>query len=155
MPEEQSVPAVRVDKWLWAALFFKTRRLAAEAVNGGKVDVNGARPKTSRIVRAGDQLTVRRGPYEWIVVVKDISQLRGPAVRAQSLYQETEESVRRREVAAAQMKLERRPQFDFSGRPSKKDRRAMERFKKEGGRRIAPLLTLSTNLTPENRPGKR
>jgi ribosome-associated heat shock protein Hsp15 len=132
MPEEQSVPEARVDKWLWAARFFKTRRLAAEAVTGGKIEVNGVHPKPSRIVRAGDQLTVRRGPYEWIVVVKDISQLRGPAARAQSLYQETEESVRRREAAAAQMKLERPPQFDLSGRPSKKDRRAMERFTKRG-----------------------
>jgi ribosome-associated heat shock protein Hsp15 len=124
-PEHQ---AVRLDKWLWAARFFKTRGLAAEAVAGGKVEINGARSKPSRIVRAGDELAIRRGSFEWIVVVRDVSRLRGPAPRAQALYQETEESVRRREVAAAQMKLERPPGFDSPGRPSKKDRRAMARF---------------------------
>jgi ribosome-associated heat shock protein Hsp15 len=132
MPAEASVQEIRIDKWLWTARFFKTRGLAAEAVNGGKVEINGIRARASRTVRAGDQLTIRRGPHEWTGLVKDISRLRGPAAQAQLLYQETDESVQRREAAAAQMRLERPPEFDLPGRPSKKDRRAMERFTKRG-----------------------
>ena len=128
MPEEN----IRIDKWLWAARFFKTRSLAAEAVTGGKVEINGDHAKPSRIVRTGDELCVRRGPYEWTIVVKDISRLRGPAPQAQQLYQETEESIRKREAAAAQMRLEHPPDFDYTGRPSKKDRRAINRFTKRG-----------------------
>lgn len=121
---------IRLDKWLWAARFFKTRSLAAEAASGGKVEVNGERPKASRIVRVGDRLSIRRGPYQWTVIVKGVSRLRGPAPQAQSLYEESEESVRKREADAAQIKLERPPEFDSPGRPSKKDRRAIARFTK-------------------------
>ena len=123
---------IRLDKWLWAARFFKTRSLAADAVSGGKVEVNGDRAKSSRIIRAGDKLMIRRSSYEWTVVVKDVSRLRGPAPRAQQLYEETIESVDKREAAIAQMKLERPPEFDILGRPSKKDRRAIARFTKRG-----------------------
>ena len=123
---------IRLDKWLWAARFFKTRSLAADAVSGGKVAVNGDRAKPGRIVRAGDELTIRRGSYEWTVVIKDVSRLRGPALRAQQLYEETIESASKREAAIAQMKLERPPEFDIPGRPSKKDRRAITRFTKRG-----------------------
>ena len=128
---EQDEP-VRIDKWLWAARFFKTRGLAAEAVDGGKVEINGARAKPSRIVRAGDRLTVRRGPYEWIVIVKSVARLRGPAAQAQLLYDETEESLRQRQTAAAQFKLEWPPEFAAPGRPTKRDRRAISRFTKRG-----------------------
>jgi ribosome-associated heat shock protein Hsp15 len=123
---------IRLDKWLWAARFFKTRSLAADAVSGGKVEVNGDRAKSSRIIRTGDRLVIRRGSYEWTVVVKNMSRLRGPAPRAQQLYEETIESISKREVAIAQMKLERPPEFDISGRPSKKDRRAISRFTRRG-----------------------
>ena len=123
---------IRLDKWLWAARFFKTRSLAADAVSGGKVEVNGDRAKPSRIVRAGDTLMIRRGSYEWTVVVKDVSRLRGPAPRAQQLYEETIESASKREAAIDRMKLERPPEFDIPGRPSKKDRRAINRFTKRG-----------------------
>ena len=126
---EQDEPG-RIDKWLWAARFFKTRGLAAEAVGGGKVEIRGERAKPSRIVRAGDRITVRRGPYEWIVIVKNVARLRGPAAQAHLLYDETEESVRRREAAILQMKLQRPPEFNSPGRPSKKDRRVMARFTK-------------------------
>jgi len=123
---------VRLDKWLWAARFFKTRSLAAEAVTGGKIDINGERAKASRIVRLGDKLCVRRGVYEWTIVVKNVSRLRGPAPQAQLLYDKTEESVRKREATIAQMKLERPPEFDAPGRPSKRDRRDIARFTKRG-----------------------
>jgi len=90
----------------WTARFFKARALA---VNGGKVEVNGDRPKPSRVVRIGDELNIRRGSYEWGVIVRDVSRLRGPAMQAQVLYEETAESIRKREAAIAQMKLVRPP----------------------------------------------
>jgi len=129
--DEQDEP-VRIDKWLWAARFFKTRALAAEAVGGGKVEIRGERAKPSRIVRAGDTITVRRGPYEWIVIVKNVARLRGPAAQAQLLYDETEESLRQRQTAAAQLQLERPPEFAAPGRPTKRDRRAISRFTRRG-----------------------
>ncbi len=132
MVEKDSRQDIRIDKWLWAARFFKTRGLAAEAVAGGKVEINGNRPKPGRIVHAGDQLTIRRGPYQWTVLVKDVSKLRRPASHAQTLYEESEESIRQRRAAIAQLRLERPPKFDLPGRPSKKDRRALERFTKRG-----------------------
>ena len=126
---EENEEQIRIDKWLWAARFFKTRSLAAEAVTGGKIEINGGRAKPSRIVRAGDELKIRRGPYEWKIMVKGAAKNRGPASTAQGLYQETEESLRQREAVSAQLKLER-PQFDLPGRPTKKDRRAIQRFTK-------------------------
>ena len=129
---EQTGESIRIDKWLWAARFFKTRSLAAEAVTGGKIEVNGSRAKPSRIMRLGDRLSIRRGPYEWTVVVKGVAKVRGPAAEAQLLYEETEESQRKGEAASAQLKLERPPEFHSPGRPSKKDRRAVLRFTKRG-----------------------
>src|SRR5262245_28686886 len=124
--------SIRLDKWLWAARFFKTRALAAEAVSGGKVEINGDRPKPSRMVRAGDKLLVRRGPYEWTVIVRDVARLRGPAPQAQLLYEETEESRHKRDAAAAQMRLERGVDFDAPGRPTKRDRREIAKFTRRG-----------------------
>jgi ribosome-associated heat shock protein Hsp15 len=123
---------IRIDKWLWAARFFKTRSLAAEAVAGGKVEINGQRAKPSRNIQPGETLNIRKGPFEWTVVVRGIAQNRGPAPQARLLYDETEESERKRAAAAAQMKFERPPEFDLPGRPSKKDRRAIQRFTKRG-----------------------
>ena len=130
MHDEDTNEAIRIDKWLWTARFFKTRSVAAEAVTGGKVQINGVRAKPSRTVRSGDSLNIRHGPYEWTVIVKAVAKLRGPALQARLLYQETEESARKREAAIAQLKLERPPGFCHSGRPSKKDRRAITRFTK-------------------------
>ena len=123
---------IRIDKWLWAARFFKTRSLAAEAVTGGKIDINGARAKPSRTVRLGNQLKVRRGPFESTVIVKSVAKNRGPASKALLLYDETEESMRKRTAVSAQLKLERPPDFNLPGRPSKKDRREIQRFTKRG-----------------------
>jgi len=123
---------IRLDKWLWAARFFKTRSLAAAAIAGGKVEINGERAKPSRLVRLGNKLKIRRGPYEWTIAVNAISHLRGPAQKAQLLYDESEESVHKREVTIAQIKLERPPYFDAPGRPSKRDRREITKFTKRG-----------------------
>src|SRR5213593_1075241 len=104
--QETSEP-IRIDKWLWAARFFKTRSLAAEAVTGGKVEINGGRARPSRTVRLGDQLKVRRGPYEWTVIVKGVAKNRGPASEARLLFDEAEESMSKRAAVSAQLKLER------------------------------------------------
>jgi ribosome-associated heat shock protein Hsp15 len=125
---QENTAEVRIDKWLWAARFFKTRSLAAEAVAGGKVALNGARPKPSRTIRPGDHLNIRRSVYEWIIIVKGTSTYRGPASNAQRLYEETEESRSRRQAALAQLKLERPADFHSPGRPSKKDRRMISKF---------------------------
>ena len=97
-----------------------------------KIEINDDRAKPSRVVRIGDKLNVRRGPYEWTVIVRDISPLHDPAAHAQKLYEETEESLRKRAAAIAQLQLERSPEFETGGRPSKKDRRAITRFTKPG-----------------------
>lgn len=118
--------SLRVDKWLWAARFFKTRGLAAEAIEAGRVSVNGERAKASKAVKPGDALVIRRPPYEHAVRVLGVSDRRGPATEAQKLYEETPESRARREAVAAEMKA--MPPPVFKGRPTKKDRRTLERF---------------------------
>jgi ribosome-associated heat shock protein Hsp15 len=125
---QETKSEIRIDKWLWAARFFKTRSLAADAVAGGKVALNGGRPKPSRVVRPGDRLAIRRGAYEWSIIVKETSNYRGPASDAAALYEESEESRSKRQAAMAQLKLERPPDFDSPRRPSKKDRRAISKF---------------------------
>ena len=117
---------VRVDVWLVAARFFKTRGLAVEAIDAGRVSVNGDRAKPSRVVRPGDTLAVRRPPYEHVVKVLGVADRRGPAAEAQKLYEETPESRAKREATAAEMKA--LPLPVFKGRPTKRDRRTMERF---------------------------
>src|SRR5947207_12138251 len=96
---------VRLDKWLWAARFYKTRSLATEAVAGGKVDVNGERAKPAKAVKPGDEVRVRLAPYEHILIVRDLAERRGPASVAQRLYEETEASRQARERLAAQLKM--------------------------------------------------
>ena len=120
---------IRLDKWLWAARFFKTRSLAIEAVSGGKVHLNGARTKPAREINIGDELTIRRGPYEWTVVVRALSVRRGPASVATLLYDETEESKRIREEAVSEIRAQEWNSPHTSGRPSKKDRRELSRFR--------------------------
>jgi ribosome-associated heat shock protein Hsp15 len=120
---------VRLDKWLWAARFFKTRALAAEAVEGGKVEVNGDRPKRARPLQVGDELRIRLGPYQHIVTVRALSGRRGPAMQAAGLYQETEASRSAREARALQLKSLHSLFGPEKGRPTKKDRREIERLK--------------------------
>jgi len=121
-------PTVRLDKWLWAARFFKTRALAAGAVAGGKVHVNGARVKPARPLRTGDQVLIKRGPYEWRVVVRLLETQRRAATQAVSLYEETTESKRQREQLAGELRAQTPLQVRTAGRPSKKERRAIIRF---------------------------
>src|SRR3954469_22099444 len=102
--DETSVGKVRIDKWLWAARFYKTRALAAEAIAGGKVQVNGERVKRAKPLQVGDDVRIRQGPYEHQVVVRDLSDRRGPAVQAAALYEEKAESRAAREALAVQLK---------------------------------------------------
>jgi ribosome-associated heat shock protein Hsp15 len=120
----------RIDKWLWAARFYKTRSLAAEAVAGGKVQVNGERVKRARPLQVGDEIRIRQGPYEHHVVVRQLSTQRGPAARALELYQETAESRAARDAMALQLKSLHAAFVPERGRPTKKDRREMIRFKR-------------------------
>ena len=136
--EEQD--KVRLDKWLWAARFFKTRGLAAEAVEGGKVQVNGDRPKRARAVQLGDEIRVRLGPYEHVVTVRGLSGRRGPASQAAGLYEETEASRSAREARSIQLKSLHSLFGPEKGRPTKKDRREIERLKgrRYGGKGMSP-----------------
>jgi ribosome-associated heat shock protein Hsp15 len=119
----------RVDKWLWAARFFKTRSLAAEAVAGGKVQVNGERVKRAKPLQIGDEIRIRMGPYEHRVMVRQLSSQRGPAARALELYEETSESIAAREAMALQLKSLHAAFVPERGRPTKKDRREINRLK--------------------------
>jgi ribosome-associated heat shock protein Hsp15 len=120
---------IRLDKWLWAARFFKTRALAAEAVEGGKVELNGDRPKRARPVQVGDEIRVRLGPYEHAVTVRALSGKRGPASEAAGLYEESEASKAKREALAIQLKSLHAVFGPDKGRPTKKDRREIQRLK--------------------------
>lgn len=122
---------VRLDKWLWAARFYKTRGLSAAAVDAGKIEVNGERAKRSRLVQAGDRVRIRIGPYEHIVAVRGVSDRRGSAVIAQALYEEEAESRKAREAMAAHMRAMNANTGYESGRPTKKDRREIERLKRK------------------------
>jgi len=127
---EEILARVRIDKWLWAARFYKTRGLSAEAIDAGKVEVNGERSKRSRLVQAGDRIRIRSGPYEHVVVVRGVSERRGSAPVAQALYEEDAESRKAREAMAAHVKAMSASTGYGSGRPTKKDRRDMERVRK-------------------------
>ena len=118
---------VRIDKWLWAARFFKTRSLATDAVDTGKVKLDGERIKPARNVKLGDKLHIDNGADTWEVVVLAISDVRGPAPVARTLYQETDTSIVQRENAVEARKLYREPGSMIKGRPTKRDRRALSK----------------------------
>jgi len=122
---------VRVDKWLWAARFFKTRSAATEAIAGGKVHVNGERVKPAKLVQVGDELELRQGPYEFHLVVRGMAERRGSASVAAALYEETTASRDGRERVAMQLKAMYAAFVpEQKGRPTKRDRRAIERLKR-------------------------
>ena len=133
----ESHARVRVDKWLWAARFFKTRSAATEAVAGGRVHVNDARVKAAAPVGAGDTVRVRIAETERTVVVRGVAERRGPASVAATLYEETPASILAREQNAAERRLARPPGSDSGPRPTKQDRRRLEalrRSRRLGGR---------------------
>jgi ribosome-associated heat shock protein Hsp15 len=122
--------SIRIDKWLWAARFFKTRSLAAQAVTGGKIKLNGERVKAAKAVRIGDGLSIHIGPFEHRVRVLGLSERRGPAPEASLLYQESVDGKAARETLAAQLAATRVVYPRGEGRPTKKARRDLIRFKK-------------------------
>jgi len=124
--------SVRLDKWLWAARFYKTRSLATAAISAGDVRVARERVKPARSVKAGDELQIRRGDDVIDVVVRELSSARGPAPVAQRLYEETDESRQRRATAAERRALAREPALDIKGRPTKRDARELRRLRGGG-----------------------
>ena len=119
---------MRIDKWLWAARFFKTRSLAQTAVESGKVKLHGERVKPAKELKAGDELVVRIGEYEWSITVKGLSDRRGPATEARGLYEESAESQARRTAQVADRRAQGAVFGERKGRPSKRDRRQIVRF---------------------------
>lgn len=122
---------VRIDKWLWAARFFKTRRLATEAVSGGRVHVNGMRVKPGRIVTLADELAISRDGLVTTIIIRGISERRGPATVARQLYEETEHSRQQQDYFLAQRKLSRTQAPHPAKRPDKKQRRTIRRFQRK------------------------
>ncbi len=120
---------MRIDKWLWVARFFKTRSLAQQAVEGGKVRLNGERVKPAKDVRVGDTLDMNIAAQDWTIAVQALSDKRGPAAVAQTLYAESDESRARRAEQAALRKLSAEPALQRHGRPTKRERRQLERWR--------------------------
>jgi ribosome-associated heat shock protein Hsp15 len=120
---------IRLDKWLWAARFFKTRSAAAQAIDGGKVEVNGAPVKPAKVLCIGDRLRIRAGNFEYDIVLRGLSLRRGPAAEAHMLYEETEESRLAREAEIARMRVERLAGPLPKGRPTKRARRRIMDWK--------------------------
>ncbi|MCY7387991.1 MAG: RNA-binding S4 domain-containing protein [Burkholderiales bacterium] len=123
--------AVRIDKWLWVARFFKTRQLSIDAINAGRVEVNGERVKPSKSIKPGDSLLLRKPPVAYQMVVTAIAEKRGSATMAKTLFLETTESIATREKVAAE--LRDMPPPLFRGRPTKKDRRTLEKWQRTAG----------------------
>jgi ribosome-associated heat shock protein Hsp15 len=131
---------LRVDKWLWAARFYKTRSLATEEIGKGRVEVNGAEVKPARELKAGDTVTLRQGPITRTVVVKGLSGMRGPAPVAQQLYEETADSLKARQQAAEQRRLSPEPAHSIEhGRPTKRGRRELDDARSWGDRWSASI----------------
>ena len=124
---------VRLDKWLWAARFYKTRNLAKEAIEGGKVHYNEQRCKPGKTVETGATVKLRQGWQERIVVIDDVTDKRRGAPEAQTLYHETDDSIRKREDLAWQRKTMQAAQLPPARRPTKKDRRELQKFREQQG----------------------
>jgi ribosome-associated heat shock protein Hsp15 len=123
-----SAAAVRVDKWLWAARFYKTRSAAQKAIEGGKVKLNGDRTKPAKDLKTGDVLSIQIGAYEWQITVLQLSEQRGPAPVARLLYEESAESRASREAEAAKRRLTIEPATTRKGRPTKRERRELDQW---------------------------
>ena len=129
MPTEKTpLDKMRLDKWLWAARFFKTRSLATQAIEQGRVKLNGERVKPAREVKAGDRLDIHIGEFDWMLTVRALSMQRGPAPIAQALYEEDPASHQRRQQQMVERKLAASPAASIKGRPTKRDRRLIHRF---------------------------
>ncbi len=130
MPEESGAPVgVRIDRWLWAARFFKTRSLAKVAVEAGHIQVEGQRAKPAKEVQIGHTLNVRRGSQQMTIVVAALAARRGPAKVAQALYEETHESIEQREIVSSRRRMERAGLQVPQTKPSKKDRRDLRKLR--------------------------
>ena len=119
---------MRIDKWLWAARFFKTRSLAQAAVAGGRVKLNGDRVKVAHAVKAGDAMVVRIAEFDWDIIVRGLSDKRGPAAQAQKLYEESVAGRAERQRRMDQRRWGTEPALQLKGRPTKRNRRLMEKF---------------------------
>ena len=128
MTQSALTEKLRLDKWLWAARFFKTRSLAAQAIEGGKVKLNGQRVKPAKELHVGDIVDIHLGDDAWQVTVRELSARRGPAEVARKLYEESEESLARRQAQAATRRIEPEPAAQIHGRPTKRDRRMIKQF---------------------------
>ena len=128
MPE-----GVRIDKWLWAARFFKTRSGAQQAIDGGRVKLNGERTKPAKELKAGDELVIHIGAYEWTVRVVQLSSQRGPAIVARALYEESEESRAKRALEVEKRRRFNDPANTLKGRPTKRDRRVLDDWREGEG----------------------
>lgn len=127
--EDNESSGMRLDKWLWCARFFKTRGLAAEAIKGGKILVNDERPKPSRTIQPATRLLIKRTPYQFEITVTRLTRARVSSKDVATLYTETAESIKQREVLAAQIKLDAELHPHTHGRPTKRTRRDLIRFK--------------------------
>ena len=121
--------SIRLDKWLWAARFYKTRAIATQAITAGRVDVNDMPAKPAKALAVGDRLRVRKPPYAFLIRVLVLSEQRGPAKQAATLYEEDPEGKAARERLAHQLRIAPTPAFDGKGRPTKRDRRDLERLR--------------------------
>ena len=133
MTSPASPSGVRLDKWLWAARFFKTRHLAAEAINGGKIHVDGQRAKPGKTVRPGLRMTIQKDSLSWEIEIKAVAKQRRPAVEAALLYEESEASRLRRQEQIRERRESGQLGADAGNRPSKRDRRMIHRFTGKGG----------------------
>ena len=130
---DSNIDLVRLDRWRWAARFFKSRAQAKKAIEAGHVELNGRSTKAAREIAPGAVLGIRRGPYRSVVVVKAVTQQRRSAVLAATLYEETEESIRKREEAAAERRLQQAGFSVPSARPDRRSRRALKQLKQKDG----------------------
>lgn len=121
--------AVRLDKWLWAARIFKTRAIASQAIGAGQVEVNGAKAKRAKILHLGDQVRIRKSPFEFRLTVRALSEQRGRAAQAALLYEEDPAGKAVRERLAQQLRIAPTPSYEGKGRPTKRDRRELERLR--------------------------